>query len=240
VFFVACAAAATKLPHYIAPAYPPLALLTGRFLARWMSGEYTPPRWVMPAGLGGFAFTGLAVAVGLLLAGGVIPLPAAKMRTFPGLEHWAWAGVILIAAAGLAWWYLRKGNRPAVIGTLVVGAVLFVAPLAAFAPREVDARKAVKPLVIESGSRVLDREVRIASMDFHQPSITFYVGRRVERINTPEAAAEFLAFDIESYLFVTEPLYDEKVAPLVGSKCKKVATHYDFYRNCNVVVVTNR
>jgi hypothetical protein len=169
----------------------------------------------------------------------VIPLPAAKMRTFPGLERWAWAGGVLVAAAGVAWWYLRKGNRPAVVCTLAVGTVLFVAPLAAFAPLEVDARKAVKPLVIESGARVLDREVRVASMDFHQPSITFYTGRRVERINTPEAAAEFLSFDIESYLFVTEKEW-ENVEGLVKTPHRVAARHYDFYRNGDVLVVTNR
>lgn len=240
VFFLACAAAATKLPHYVAPVYPALALLTGRFLARWMSGDLTPPRWIMPVGLSGFALTGLVVAAGLLLASGAIPLPSAKMRTFPGLERWAWVGLFPLASAVVGGWFLRKGNRPAVIGSLVIGTVLFVATLAAFAPPEVDKRKAVKALVSESGARVLDREARVASLDYHQPSITFYTARSVERKNTPAEAAEFLAFDIESYLFVPEPLWDNEIAPLVRTRVRKAATHYDFYRNCNVVVVTNR
>ena len=61
---------------------------------------------------------------------------------------------------------------------------------------------------------------------------------RVERLRTPDAAAEFLAFDIESYLFVPEPLWKEHLDGLKGVRI--AAKHYDFYRNCDVLVVTNR
>ncbi len=240
VFSLACAAAATKLPHYIAPVYPALALLTARLLARWSAGEVSLPKWVLPAGLIGFAVTGLAVIVGLLIGGGVIAVGGPQARTFPGLERWAWVGVFPLLSAIAGWWFVRKGNRPAVIASLVVGTFAFVGVLSAFAPQEVDNRKAVKPLVIASGARALDREARVGSTDFHQPSITFYTARRVERLNDPQAAADFLAFDIETYLLVPEPFWTTEVRPRMTKPWREAARHYDFYRNCDVLVITNR
>jgi 4-amino-4-deoxy-L-arabinose transferase-like glycosyltransferase len=239
VYFVACSAAATKLPHYIAPAYPALALLTARLLTRWAANELTLPKWVIPTGLVGFAVTGLSVVVGLLVGGGVIPLSGPQVRTFPGLGAWAWVGVFPLLSAAAGWWFWRKGNRPAVVGVPAAGTVLFVAVLSAFAPQAVDEKKAVKELVRESGARVHDREARVASLDYTQPSVTFYTARRVERLQSADAAAEFLAFDIESYLFVPEPLWEEKLAGRV-SGVRVAARRYDFYRNCFVLVVTNR
>ncbi|MGL6094741.1 MAG: ArnT family glycosyltransferase, partial [Fimbriiglobus sp.] len=46
VFF---SAAATKLPNYIGPLYPAIALLTARFLVRWRDGTLPTTRWLMPA-----------------------------------------------------------------------------------------------------------------------------------------------------------------------------------------------
>ncbi len=239
VYFLVCSVAATKLPHYIAPVYPALALLTARLLTRWAAGEITLPKWVIPAGLIGFAFTGVVMTVGLVIGGGAIPIGTSQTRTFPGLENWAWVGLFPVASAAAGWWYTRKGNRPAVVGVLIAGTVAFVVTLSAFVAQEVDKQKAVKVLVEQSGARALDREVRIASLDYSQPSVTFYTARRVERLHTPEAAAEFLSFDIESYLFVPEPLWVEHLSGKVPRG--RIATkRYDFYRNCVILVVTNR
>ena len=200
----------------------------------------TLPKWVLPAGLLGFAVTGLAVAGGLLVGSGVIPVGGPQMRIFPGLSKWVWIGVFPLRSAAFGAWYLRKGNRRAVVGSLAGGTLLFAGVLAAFVPQEVDARKAVKPLVMQSGARALDRDVRIASVDFHQPSITFYTARRVEHLGTPEAAAGFLSLDIESFLFVPEPFWEKEVKPRVKVTTREVARHYDFYRNCDVLVIRNR
>jgi hypothetical protein len=96
----------------------------------------------------------------------------------------------------------------------------------------------VKELVAEAGARVLDREVRVASLDYSQPSLTFYTARRVERLHSAEAAAEFLSFEIESYLFVPAPLWEEKLAGRVPG-ARVVARRYDFYRNCDILAVTS-
>ena len=100
------------------------------------------------------------------------------------------------------------------------------------------ARKAPKSLVDESGAKQLDRDIRLASLDFTQQSLTFYAERRVERIPSAEAAAEFLARPRPSYLFVPAKVWDEHLAKLAGPH-RIAARRYDFYRHDDILVVTN-
>src|SRR5262249_5078237 len=65
VFF---SAAATKLPNYVLPLYPAVALLTAHFLERWRSGELEVPAWLMPTCLGGLLFVGAVTGFGVAVA----------------------------------------------------------------------------------------------------------------------------------------------------------------------------
>src|SRR5207249_4725906 len=68
----------TKLPNYVLPLYPAVAILTARFLVRWRDDALSVPRWLMPAAAGGMLLVAAAVGLGLLVAGGAVPvLPAA-------------------------------------------------------------------------------------------------------------------------------------------------------------------
>src|SRR5207248_10954496 len=99
----------TKLPNYVLPLYPAIAILTARHLVRWRDNALSLPRWVMPAATGGVLLVAAAVGVGLLVAGGAVPVLPAKARVFPGLERWAVLGLVPLAGAGLMAWFLRKG-----------------------------------------------------------------------------------------------------------------------------------
>ena len=53
-----------------------------------------------------------------------------------------------------------------------------------------------------------------------------------------QTAAEFLAMPRPSYLFVPAKVWDEHVAKLTGPH-RIAARKYDFYRNDEILVVTN-
>ena len=117
-----------------------------------------------------------------------------------------------------------------------IAAVLFVGLTAAFPVAAVDRYKAPKHLVADSGVDQPDREIRLASLDYTQPSVTFYAGRRVDRLFSAAAAKEFLAMPLPAYLFVPEPVWS---AQLAGLPYRVAARRFDLYRNCDVLVVTN-
>jgi 4-amino-4-deoxy-L-arabinose transferase-like glycosyltransferase len=231
-------AAATKLPNYIAPAYPALALLTARTLVRWAAGDLILPRWVMPVAVGGVALTGAGFGLGLLLASGVVPVSG--MRTFPGLEAWAGVGLLPLAAAGVMAWGLRAGNRPRVVGALTVAAVGLVGIVAAGPVMVVDRYKATKSLAHESGCIRPGEDVRLGSLQFtaDSQSLVFYAGRRVEPLANADRAADFLLTPRPGYLFVPAAVWDGQLAARVPT-AKVVAKKYAFYQNADIVAVWN-
>ena len=91
--------AATKLPNYIAPLYPALALLTANFLHRWANGTLPVARWVMPTAASGMAVIGIVVIVGLLIVGGAIFTNLKGLRLLPDLAPWAALGLLPLGCA---------------------------------------------------------------------------------------------------------------------------------------------
>ncbi len=226
----------TKLPNYVLPLYPALAILTARFLVRWHDG-LAVPRWVMRAAVVGVALVGVLFAVALLMVGGMIPIP--KMRIFPGLERWALLGLIPLAGALAMGWRLRSGDRRGVVAAMAVSGVAFVAGVAAFVPAGMDPYKAPRGLVADARLDDPTRDLRVGGYDWFQPSVVFYAKREVAKLPGPEAAAEFLAVPTPGYLLIPEPTWRQWIEPLVKAPHRVVARRFDFYRNCDVLVVTN-
>ena len=231
--------AATKLPNYVLPLYPALAVLTARFLDRWRLALLAPPGWLFALAFAGLAVVGAVTALGLLVVGGAVHLPFGKIHTLPGLERWAALGIVPLAGAAAGIWFYCRRNRSATIAALTGTSVLYVGLVAALPVATLDAHKAPRPLVKLAGACQPDREVRLAALGYFQPSLVFYGQRQVHKLNDFRQALDFLALPQPVYLFVPEPLW-EKVGPLVPTPHRTLARHYDFYCNYDVVVVTNQ
>jgi 4-amino-4-deoxy-L-arabinose transferase-like glycosyltransferase len=230
----------TKLPNYILPLYPPLAILTGNFLDRWRRGVVAPPAWVLNVSLGCLALVGLGVTAGLLVVGGLIPVAAVRGRTLPGLTAWSALGLLPLAAAALAWWWLRRQQRTAALIVLTTTATLLVAVLAALGPAAVDTVKAPRALAAAVQAAQTEPEVRLGCYQYFQPSMVFYCQRKVERLESRRDLVEFLSCPLPVYLFVPADIWESELAAAWQGSCRLLARHRDVYCNCDVVVITNR
>jgi 4-amino-4-deoxy-L-arabinose transferase-like glycosyltransferase len=242
-FFVPFSLVATKLPNYVAPLYPPLALVTAWFLMSYVRRAVAVPRWVMLVAAGGVLLTGVAVAAGLLLASGVVPLDVRGMRVFPGLENWAWVGGVPALASAVMAWAVLADRRPAFVAALTASAVVMVGVLAAFAVFPVDARKAPKALVRDGGAYRPDEEVRLATYRYStdNESIVFYAERRVEPLAAAEDARTFLATLLPVYLFVPEAVWQAEFEGRPDTPPYRVtARKYDYLKNGIILTVTNQ
>lgn len=125
VFFLFYSLASTKLPHYVLPAFPALALLVGGFMAALVRGEAKLPAWLWRTVFALTGVIGVGVSVGLYVA---------AQKFFPGTEVVALCGVpaILLAVAGwLAW---RSHGPQGAATAWAWGGAAFVVVLVGWAP----------------------------------------------------------------------------------------------------------
>jgi 4-amino-4-deoxy-L-arabinose transferase-like glycosyltransferase len=228
--------AQTKLPNYILPAYPPLALLMARFLVRWRRGEVEVPRRELLTAFVSLAGIGIAVTVGLLMAGGILTPAAIRGQVIPGLARWAWIGAVPVVAAAAGYACLRRDRRAGVVTALAAAAVGFVG-LAMAPVRAVESAKAPRALVDAAGVCRPAEEVRVASLGYFQPSLVFYCQREVGGLASNAEAADLLRGPLPAYVFCPASVGEALAATGAG---RLAARHRDVFRGGDVVVITNQ
>ena len=173
-------AVATKLPHYVLPAYPALAMLValaltdiGTLARGWWSRLVTHGFWLLPAGL-------LAGGVGLSIwFEGRLPLAA-----IPILLLAVTMGAVATAVSRRA----AEATVPVAVAAALLtwaGAWPLVARLDTFWP---------SPRMAEAVQRVVGcPDPRIATAGYHEPSFVFLTRTDTLLANGGAAVADFLA-----------------------------------------------
>jgi 4-amino-4-deoxy-L-arabinose transferase-like glycosyltransferase len=238
VYFLFFTASATKLPNYVLPIYAPSVLLTARFLEQWRRGFLTIPRWVFNVCLAILATGGLALSLGVLVVSGTWSLPRVQVDRLPALGPWAGLGVLPVAGAALAWWLVRRENRLSALVGLTTAGVAFCGLLAVPAEISLDRYKAPRELIREAGAQDVYQDVRIACYQYFQPSLVFYCRREVEQLRDERQLSEFLRGPLRSYVVLPADVWEAIRTPMADCAFL-LARHHDFYRRCDVVVVTN-
>jgi 4-amino-4-deoxy-L-arabinose transferase-like glycosyltransferase len=157
--------AGTKLPGYVWPAYPALAVATSAFLERWrLDPSVVSARWM------NIGWTILAVAG----AGIAIGLPTAVASVAPESLALGLIGLVPCVAAGFAWWSQARGDRGAALGWLAGAGCLTVALLAGVGADRFGRHVGVRPLVAAAAS---DATISPwASYRCSVPGLVFYSG----------------------------------------------------------------
>jgi 4-amino-4-deoxy-L-arabinose transferase-like glycosyltransferase len=231
--------AGTKLPNYLLPAYPALALLTARFLVRWQAGAIGPGHSLMGVALGCLALVGVVVGGGLLAASGVTGLVPLRGRELPELAPWAAAGLLPVAAAVWAWRWLRREQRGWAVGVVAVACMGMVGLLAAFGPAAVDGRKLPKQLAAEIERHMTGREAAVGCYHYYQPSLVFYTRRQVVRFDADQEALDHLHSPTQAFLLVPREHW-ARLSALVDAPCRVVTHRSDFVTGQNVLLITNQ
>jgi 4-amino-4-deoxy-L-arabinose transferase-like glycosyltransferase len=235
VIVIAFTIVRTKLPNYILPVYPAVALLTAGALDRWRQNRLVLPPALVAASLVCLVLIGIGLAAGLLVASGVVRgVPV--HRQLPNL---AWLSVIGLVPAigalvgGILW---HRESRNGLVAAVAGGGVLFTAVLAALGPATVDYYKAPRTLAASLPADETFRDVRIGAYGYFQPSLVFYCRRSVSRLETEQSARQLLEAPLPAYVFVPASVWDD-LRKKTGAR--EVARHYDLYDGRDIVVVTN-
>ncbi|VTS06226.1 ArnT family glycosyltransferase [Tuwongella immobilis] len=230
--------AATKLPNYVLPLYPALAILTARMIDRWRTGELTLPRWAMPAGVGALALVGVILGTASVLLGGIVDVKIGKMPRLEGMREVLWVAAIPLLGAAIAAIYLRWNDRQRVVQAMTLTAVAFTGCVAAVASYALEPHKAPKAIAQELGLHQPDAEIRIGSLVWFQPSLVYYVQRQVTKLPDIPATIEFLKQPVPTYVLIHEKDYD-RILPQLTVPHTVIGKRYDLYKNGHVVVLSN-
>jgi 4-amino-4-deoxy-L-arabinose transferase-like glycosyltransferase len=186
----------TKLPHYVLPLYPALALLVA------LAVSDTTVDWrVMvkrAAGIVGVV-AWAATTIGLAIAAVAVPIVLG-----PGFMMISMLAAIVAVSAGVGGIVLaRQGEMRAALMSVVAAAVIFYAPLLHWeipALQELwNSQKAVIALnQISSG-----RERPVAAVGYQEPSLVFLLDRPAALVDA-DAAAMFLAQHQDGAVLVDE------------------------------------
>jgi 4-amino-4-deoxy-L-arabinose transferase-like glycosyltransferase len=240
VYFVFFTLSGTKLPNYILPLYPPVAILVARFLDGWRCGLINPPKWVTRTALACFGSVGFAFAIGLLLAGGRLGGDALlRNRHLPGIELWAWTGLFPILGALLAAVWARRQQLNLAMLALAVTPILFLGTLAAGIGQTLNASKAPSALADCIAPHPAEPDILLGCYDYFQPSLVFYCGREVSRLKSDAEVESYLRWPLPVYLFMPAPAW-ERMEEQMTMPHRVIGRRHDLYRNCDVLVITNR
>ena len=203
VWVVAFTLASTKLPHYVFPAYPALAIFFAAFVTRWLEGRTVVSEKWMKLAFGNMIFIGVATT---------IALPIVAHYFIPGEEYLGVIGLIPLVGGVIAFRNQLPQRRPRAAASLVaVGATLSVAVLA-WAAVQVDQRQS-SPVVGEWLQELEDepRSSNFVTFGYFQCSLVYYTDRRLVDYGDPKQVADLYADPAQpTYVLTT----DERIGDL--------------------------
>ncbi len=214
----------TKLPHYILPVFPAVALLTGYALARGfdeVKNTREKGRYVKSL------LKAVFYSVTFLLGAGI---PALGIYFNHRLSP---AGVIGALGAAAIGWLATRWNREKRIGTAVLMVVVGVSFVTL--PTFVSVLPSARPLwisrnVAETVAHLSPpRGTILASVGFHEPSLVFRLGTKTRLVDPPEAVRALARHEVDLVLVTRKewPALRREVEKR-GMKLKVLATMRGF------------
>ena len=233
-YFVFFSLAATKLPNYLLPLYPALALVTAHYLQSWRRRQMADRKPVYIC-LGILACAGLAVAAAMKFGNRL----SLNLGDSVLVAHWAWVGLLPATGAILAALFVLLERRNEAIVALVATSLALIAVIAGIIGPGLESWRAPRHLVTEAGAFQREHEIRLASYHYTRPSLAFYTQREVHQLNSEDEVQAFLQYPLPVYLFIAEPDW-EQLHFKMDVPANIVARAWDIHRNCRALVISNR
>jgi len=184
----------TKLPHYILPLLPAVAVLTVMAISRHFVGPHRP--------LAKLA----TVLIPFIPVGLTIGLSAVNWSFDGTLPYRALPAMVAASVLALYAWWLFIRNR--MTGCLWAGfAASACLAIGVFGFAQLDLRSLkISPNLAETIRGFPKEKVRVATLGYHEPSLVFLVGTGLDLINTGAEATDFLKNNACAVVFVDKRL----------------------------------
>ncbi|MBX7165080.1 MAG: glycosyltransferase family 39 protein [Pirellulales bacterium] len=175
--------AATKLPNYVLPSYPALALLVGAFVDRFIAAPQQFSRRLVHPSLVTVAAVGVALCVGLAIAMSVLQ---------PGDVVVALVGLVPLVGGSLCLVCYGRGQFERAMHVFAATAVVLCALAFGWVAPRISRQQNAQPL-IAAARDALGPDAQVAAYEYFVPSLVFYAGRPVAKLQRPADVQQFLA-----------------------------------------------
>jgi 4-amino-4-deoxy-L-arabinose transferase-like glycosyltransferase len=204
VFVALFSLAQTKLPSYVTPCYPALAILVGRFVHGWRRAALLDieRRWLQ------FGF-GTMFTVGALLCVG---LPLAAHRFLPGSEWLGVVGIVLMIGAVLCWNTQRQGKAEATTSGLAATAICFSVCMTALLPSEIGRHQESQQML----RLIRHNPGPVVAFGHLEPTWIFYGGRSIQEfaMHDRESMERVLHANPDALMITSGPRLNDAVEGL--------------------------
>jgi 4-amino-4-deoxy-L-arabinose transferase-like glycosyltransferase len=224
VMFWSCVS--TKFPHYVLPAYPALALLTGAFIDGWLA----EPARARPAWMREALLTLVLVGVGFAVA-----MPIVAARLVPGEGLLGWIGVVLLFGAAACYYYHRAGRTEAALRAFAVTSAAFLIAIFGVAIFRINPRQNAPQLAAAVGGDESPATTLVAYRYF-KPSFPYYCGQPLRRCGDVASLRELLS-NAEHPCIVTLGQYEEELNEAMPGQWSVVFRMERFLRPGEVIVL---
>ena len=219
VYVILFSLARTKLPSYVTPCYPALALLTACFIRHWTQGR--------AAGWRGWPAAAIVVLglVGLTMA---VAVPLAARYVLPGESRLGLIGLIPLSGAVAAGWFQWRRRFAPAATTVAVTAAAFATAFFGWGVLRVD-RHQQNHLLLAAIDRA-GGDPRVGAFGCLEPTWIFYGGRPIAELtldpieaardngpwrpNPHLLAADFFGSGHDRFIITTDGQWDRLRAAL--------------------------
>lgn len=183
-------AIATKLPHYVLPTYPAIAILIAGMLAQGAPVWAGWPRavWARLA-LGVYGILWTAVGVALALAGPVLVWALEHTLSLPALI--LAAGTLPLVGLSVVF-ICRSELRKALLASVASAVLLYIGLFTVVVPRLHSIWLAPRLTALVTAHRPCG-QMEVSSVSFSEPSLVFLLGGKVHLEGAADAAHRMLA-----------------------------------------------
>ena len=227
VWFVFFSLAGTKLPNYVLPMYPALALILARYFYDWERDEIDSGVYSFNLCCRAMFFAGAVMIVGVIVAAYLL---------FASEQWLGMIGAIPMIGAFAAVKFLDREQRRRVIQCLMGTAFLLAFLIVGIAPARISRYQDSPLFIAEARRRAAGAEIEIGTYGYFQPSVVFYARKKVTVLQTPNQVADFIATYPHAFVITPMVKHNELRDVLMGD-VSELMRHRDFLRREELILL---
>ena len=220
--------AGTKLPSYVLPCYPALALLTGKLIDEQLRDPSRVPRLWYRWALYTPAIIGAALCIGL---------PVASSILFPGEEWLGIVGLSLIVGSGLLVWTAHRGRPWLVPAAFATMSLVFTTSMVAGLASRLSLH-ATSPQIVAAAREKIGPDARLIAFRHYEPTLVYYARGAVPSVHSVEELRRLLLATPDACVVTRDEFLPELNAAF-ATRPVVAARHRRFLRRRGEIVLVD-